>query len=167
MLPSRFITTPLQTKIMHGEMRRAREGSCEVDDLCCKPAKARPATNQHHYLKGMNEMNHPGLECIHINVAGFWTIVMRWRCTRSEIGWVDPCCLAETTRTVWCMWLDRVSQGDSPVKRYLLCLTQIERNPTESMAAPAGIGAGQEDARGSIQELGLPVRAPKRKGPVF
>ena len=34
----------LKTKIMHGEMRRER--SCEVDDLCCKSAKARPATNR-------------------------------------------------------------------------------------------------------------------------
>lgn len=167
MLPSRFITTPLQTKIMHGEMRRAREGSCEVDDLCCKPAKARPAIKQHDYLKEMNEMNHPDLECIHINVAGFWTIVMRWRYTRSEIGWADPCFLAETTRTVWWIWLDRVSQGDSPVERYLLFLALIERHSTGNMAASADIGAGQEDARGSIQDLEIPLRAPKRNGPVF
>lgn len=51
----------------------------------------------------------------------------------------------------------------------MLFLAQIERNPAENMAAPAviGIGPGQEDARGSIQDLRLPVRAPKRKGPVF
>lgn len=63
----------------------------------------------------------------------------------------DTHSLAETARTIWSVWLDRVSKGpleSVDAKRpYSFSLAQMERKSAETMAAPAGIGHGQEDAR--------------------